>query len=75
MGGEVDGNGWKWLQMDTDGLKGIKNPWVPVFVGNPGVLAVLAVKETGDPSPTSKKRHPFGCPFLLVREAGLEGFS
>ena len=32
-----------------------KSPCVSGFVGNTGILAVLAAKGTGNPSPTSKK--------------------
>lgn len=43
-GGVGDQNGWEWLQMDLDGLKGIKKSLGFRF-GNTGVLAVLATMD------------------------------
>ena len=51
-----------------------KYPMISKSLGNHGVLAVLATKGTGNPSPTSKKRDSLST-VSLVREAGLEGFS
>ena len=64
----------KWVEMVANRCKWYKEnekyPMISKSIGNHGVLAVLATKGTGNPSPTTKKRDSLSA-VSLVRAAGL----